>query len=768
MTVIDQPAAKRRFVRADGPDKVTGSGRYTADLTLTGVLAAKFRYAEVSHARIIRLDTTAAKAMPGVFAVITADDVPDVRFGPFVQDRTLFARDVVRFEGEIVAAVAASTAEIAQRAVDAIVVEYAPLPVVHDLEAALRPDSPLVHEGWAEYGAADVLVRDRNDASFSSISKGDAAAAMSTAHLVVTSRYLADGCHAAPIEPRAVVAQWEGQKVTIWTTTQVPFDARAGVCETLELPTNRVRIIVPHLGGGFGGKCGFHYEAHVAALARAAKRPVRLVFSRREEFLAPDRRREGMVIDVTTGLTADGTIVARTADIIVDNGAYTADSGFFSQLAAMHVAGPYRIPNLHVQAHLVYTNHQPSGSVRAPTAPQACWAVESHTDELARAAGIDPVEFRRRNAVDSGVEGPSGQVYGEIGLQQCIEAATAAAGYGQPLPDDEAIGVAIGWWPSFSVPSGAYVKLDADGAGQIITGAQECGTGAVMTLRQLAADELGMDPEDFQLVYQDTSVAPYDMGATGSQTLFNNGRAVVAAAGQVAEQLRKLAADHLEAAEADIVLADGVASVAGTPGASVTIAELAGIAQGGELLIGHGSGMPPSAPALVGAACVGDVGMAAWVAPQFSCHAVRVKLDRDTGVARVLHVSTAHDSGTILNEVGALGQVEGGVLMGIGQALTEGTRYDDEGKQRNAAMLEYKLQTCADAPPITTHFVQIATPDAGPRGAKGLAEAPNVPTAAAISNALAALVGRPVRQLPMTAERVWDALNDTDQEGAAS
>jgi CO/xanthine dehydrogenase Mo-binding subunit len=312
------------------------------------------------------------------------------------------------------------------------------------------------------------------------------------------------------------------------------------------------------------------------------------------------------------------------------------------------------------------------------------------------------------------------------------------------------------------------VKLDADGAGQIITGAQECGTGAVMTLRQLAADELGMDPEDFQLVYQDTSVAPYDMGATGSQTLFNNGRAVVAASQQVAEQLRKLAADHLEAAEADIVLADGVASVAGTPGASVTIAELAGIAQGGELLIGHGSGMPPSAPALVGASCVGDVGMAVWVAPQFSCHAVRVKLDRDTGVARVLHVSTAHDSGTILNEVGALGQVEGGVLMGIGQALTEGTRYDDEGRQRNAAMLEYKLQTCADAPPITTHFVQIATPDAGPRGAKGLAEAPNVPTAAAISNALAALVGRPVRQLPMTAERVWDALNDADQEGAAS
>ena len=756
------------FERADGPDKVSGSGRYTADLTLTGMLAAKFRYAEVSHARITRLDTTAARAIPGVFAVLTAADVPDVRFGPFVADRTLFARDVVRFEGEIVAAVAAVNAEVAQRAVNAIVVEYEPLPVVTDLSDALAQSSPPVHPQWADYTAADALVRNHNDASFSSIVKGDVDAALAGAAVVVSSRYVADSCHAAPIEPRAVVAQWEGHKVTIWTSTQVPFDARAGVCETLQLPANRVRIIVPHLGGGFGGKCGFHYEAHVAALARVAKRPVRLVFSRREEFIAPDRRREGMDIELTTGVAADGTIVARRGTVLIDNGAYTADAGFFPQLAAMHVAGPYRIPNLHVEAHLLYTNHQPSGSVRAPTAPQACWALESHTDEVARAAGLDPVEFRRRNGVDTGTEGPSGQTYGEIGLQQCITAATEAAGYGGPLAPDEAIGVAIGWWPSFAVPSGAFVKIDADGSGQIITGAQECGTGAVMTLRQLVADELGMQPGDFQLVYQDTSVAPYDMGATGSQTLFNNGRACVAAAAQVAEQLRKLAADHLEASPADIVLADGVAHVAGTPGVSVPIAELAATAAGGELLIGHGSGEVPGAPPLVGSTCVGDVGMAAFVAPQFSCHAVRVRLDRDTGVARVMHVSTAHDSGTILNLTGALGQVEGGVLMGIGQALTEGTRYDGEGRQRNAGLLEYKLQTCADAPVITTQFIEIATPDAGPRGAKGLAEAPNVPTAAAISNALAKLVGAPVRQLPMTAERVWEALQGADTSEVAS
>ena len=758
-------ATAPRFVRADGPDKVTGSGRYTADLTLTGMLAAKFRYADVSSARITHLDVSAARQIPGVFAVLTADDVPDVRYGGFVQDRTLFARDVVRFEGEIIAAVAAVDAATAQRAVDAIVVEYEPLPAVTDIEAGLAADAPLVHDGWAEYGAIPPLVRDRNDASFSSIAKGDVEAGMAEADVVVHSRYVADGCHAAPIEPRAVVAQWEGNKVTIWSSTQVPFDARAGVCETLEMPASRVRIIVPHLGGGFGGKCGFHFEAHVAALARAAKRPVKLVFSRREEFLVPDRRREGIVYDLETGVKADGTITARRTWLAIDNGAYTADSGFFPQIAAMHSLGPYQIPNVLAEAHLVYTNHQPSGSVRAPTAPQTCWAVESHTDEVARAIGMDPVEFRRKNAVDTGAEGPSGQVYGEIGLQQAIEAATAAAGYGGDLPDDEAIGVAIGWWPSFAVPSGAYVKIDGDGTGQVITGAQECGTGAVMTLRQLAAEELGMNPEDFELVYQDTSVAPYDMGATGSQTLFNNGRAVVAAAGQVAEQLKQLAADQLEASAADIVLADGAASVAGTPSKSVSIAELAGIAAGGELLIGHGSGAPPGPPPHA-SSCVGDIGMAAWVAPQFSCHAVRVKLDRDTGVTRVMHVSAAHDSGTIINPIGAQGQVEGAVLMGIGQALTEGTRYDDTGNQRNAALLEYKLQTCADAPPVDIHFVEIATPDAGPRGAKGLAEAPNVATAAAIANALAKLVGAPVRQLPMTAERVWAAVRAADAEGA--
>lgn len=750
-------ALAQGFVRADGPDKVTGSGRYAADMTLTGQLVAKFLYPGVSHARITTLDVSAARRVPGVFAVLTHADVPDVRYGS-VADRTLFAKDVIRFEGEVVAAVAAISNEAAQAALDAIVFEYTELPVVTDLEAALTDDSPLVHEDWSSYAADDDVERDRNIASFTSISRGDVDSALASADHVISSRYVADASHAVPIEPRGVVAQWEGDKVTIWTSTQVPFQARDGVCETLELPTNRVRIVVPHLGGGFGGKCGFHYEAHVAALAQAARRPVRLVFSREEEFIAPDRRREGMIIEVTSGIMNDGTITGRKARVLLDNGAYSADAAFFPHMAAMHALGPYKIDHIQAEASSVYTNHQPSGSVRAPTAPQACWALESHTDELANTIGMDPVAFRTMNGVDTGASGVTGQVYEEIGLQECITEAVAASQYGEDLGPDEAIGIAIGWWPTFPGASGAYVKIDSDGKGIIMTGAQECGTGSVMTLPYLVASELGMSPDDFELVYQDTSAGPWDTGATGSQTLLNNGRATIQAAQQVAVQLRELAATELEAAAEDIVLTDGVAHVAGSPEPSISIVELAAIAQDGEMLLGRGSGTPPEYPEVTAVSCVGDQGMNAWAGPQFSCHAVRIRLDRETGVVRVLEVNTAHDSGVIVNPIGASGQVEGGVLMGIGQALTERTVYGDDAKQQNTALLEYKLQTIADAPPITIHFAEVFTPNMGPHGSKPIAEAPNVATAAAISNAIAKLVGRPVNQLPMTAERVWEAL----------
>ena len=751
-----------KLIRQDGRDKVTGSGRYAADLSLTGMLYGAFRSAGVPHARIRSIDATAARALPGVHAIITAADVPDVRYGAFVLDRTLFARDVVRWEGELIAAVAAATPELAARAAALIDIDLEVLPAVTDLEAAIGSDGQLVHDEWAAYAVDDNVVRERNVASHSTIVKGDADAAMAEADIVVKGRYVADGSHAVPIEPRAILAEWQGDRVTIWSSTQVPFAARAGVAETLGLPQNRIRVIVPHLGGGFGAKCEVGFEPHVAALARAAGRPVKVVFSRRDEFVLPDHRRERMIIELETGVRNDGTIVARRGHLIIDNGAYSMDEPYLGQMAGMFAVGPYRVPNVDVAVDVVYTNTQPSGSVRAPTGPTTCWAVEQHHDVVAERLGLDPVEFRRRNLVREGDTGPTGQVFERIGALETLEGAAAKVGWGKPLPDGEAIGIATGWWPSFPGPSGAHLRINADGSGTIVTGAQECGTGAVMALPILAAEVLGMRPDEFRILYQDTDAGPYDGGASGSQTTFNNGRAVIAAATEVREQLLDLAADLLEANRADIELVDGTARVKGSSTASVTIAELASQAAGAGLLLGKGSGEPPPTPAVETASCVGRLGGESFAAPTFFTHAIRVKVDRDTGVVRVLEVAASHESGVVINPIGAAGQIHGGVAMGIGQALTEGVLLSDDGRQRNAYLLDYKLQTVADVPDIHVDFVDAPSPTGGPKGLKGIAEPPCVPTPGAIANAIARAVGVRVNELPMTPERVWAALAPND------
>jgi CO/xanthine dehydrogenase Mo-binding subunit len=756
-TVEKKPGA---FIRQDGKDKVTGLGRYTADLTRTGMLHARFRYSDHAHARLVSVDTTRARALAGVFAVLTQDDVPDVRYGGFVEDRTLFARDVVRFEGEIVAAVAALTPEIADRAVELIEVEYEPLPVVRDSEQALVAGTMLVHSGWDGYEANENLVRDGNDCSRSTIAKGDVDAGLAEADVVVKERYVADMSHAVPIEPRAIVAEWQGDKVTVWSSTQVPFIARSGVATTLELSEADVRIIVPHLGGGFGGKCEFHFEAHVAALARVASRPVRLVFTRREEFLAPDHRREGQVLELETGVMNDGTLVARRGHLVLDNGAYAADAPFFPQMAAMMAVGPYRVPHVSIDAHLAYTNTTPSGSVRAPTAPQACWALEQHMDAVAEAVGIDPVELRRRNIVHEGDESATRQVFTPIAAAETLERAVEMIGYGRELPDDEAIGVACGWWPSFAMPSGAHVKLHGDGSGTIVTGAQECGTGSVMALPLLAAEVLGMRPEQFTVVYQDTDAGPWDAGASGSQTTFNNGRAVVQAAIDVRDQLLELAEEVLEAARADLELVAGRVQVKGSPTTGVDISELAEKAAGDKLLLGRGSGSPAPLPDCDASGCTGRLGMESFLAPTFMTHAVRCKVDRATGVVRVLEVAAAHDSGRVLNRMGADGQVEGGVAMGIGMALSEGSQISDDGHNLNPYLLDYKLQTAADVPSIRVDWVGAPDPNAGPNGAKAVAEPPCVPTPGAVGNAIAKVTGRRVHRLPMTPLRVWEAVQE--------
>jgi CO/xanthine dehydrogenase Mo-binding subunit len=754
MSILQHEVAPADYVRSDGHGKVTGSGQYTADLSFTGQAVAKFRYADHSHARVLRVDVSKARALPGVFAVITHDDVPEVKYGGMVQDRYLFAKDIVRFEGEIIAAVAAMNDEIAKLAVSLIEVDYEPLLAISDFVASMDPGSALIHEDWETDGRADELGSNRNTLGYSTIVKGDADAAMATADHIVTGRYTTDPVQGVPIEPRAVIAQWQGNKVTVWSSTQVPYAARAGVATTLQIPQSDVRIVVPLLGGGFGAKCDFHFEGHIAALARAAKRPVKLVFTRHEEFFAIGHRREGMLIELETGVMNDGTLVARRARLVLDKGAYCGEGGFFAQMAAMHACGPYVIDTVNVHSFLNYSNNQPSSSIRAPTAPQVCWALEQHMDAVAKTIGMDPVALRMKTLIEEGAEGPTRQVFDYIGMKDSLAKAVEMIGYGQALPEDEAIGIACGWWPCFAVESGAYFKLNHDGTGTIVTGAQENGTGSVMAMPKFVAEELGMDPKDISILYQDTDAAPWDMGSSGSQTTFNSVRAVLAAAVDVREQLLDAAAEALEAAREDLELAGGSVSVKGTPSKAVTIADLAAAGT----FHGKGSGPLPESPPVQAEGCVGRLGLESFLAPQVFTHAVRVKVDRDTGVVRIVQVAAAHDSGAVLNPIGANGQVYGGVVMGIGQALSEGTILDKDGKQRNPGLLDYKLVTCSDAPPIDIEWVGRFTPDAGPRGSKGIGEPPSVPTAGAIANAIANVIGSPVCSLPMTPERVWETI----------
>jgi CO/xanthine dehydrogenase Mo-binding subunit len=748
-----------KYVRADGLEKVTGQARYAADLLLPGMLEGRFLLAGRAHARIKAIDTSKAERLTGVVAVITQADVPALRYGNAVKDRTLFADGVIRFEGEVVAAVAARTAEIAAAAIDFIAVEVEALTPVIDPEAALQADGGLVHPDWRSYNTAyDGLVRNGNDCAYVTIAKGDVTAGFAAADQIIEERYVCDQSHPVPIEPHTVLAQWQGEKVTIWSTSQVPFSARAGVAETLEMAESNVRIIVPHLGGGFGGKCEFHFEAHVAALARKAGRPVRVVFSRHDEFVAPDKVNHPILIDLKTGVTSDGMMTARSARIVMDTGAYASDAPSIAEIATMMAAGPYDVPNLSIEAHTVYTNKTPAGSVRAPSGPQVAWAVEQHTDEVGRQVGLDGYEIRMRNLLEDGDEGPTGQRMRAVGAKACLEKAAGLIGYEKSAPTGEGIGLACAWWFSFPAASVVNLKLNADGSATLITGAQENGSGAVMGLALMAAEELGISPERVSLLYQDTDAGAWDMGSSGSQTTFNNGRALIAAAGEIRRRVLSLAADRLEVSPEDLEIVDGVVRVRGVPATAVSVADVAAAAfANGELLTAQGAAIVEPLPENFGASCVGRVVFPAFADPTFTCQAVRVAVDADTGVVRVLDVVAAHDFGRVLNPDGARGQVEGGVVHSIGMALTEGTVYRD-GQQVNPHLLDYKLQTAADVPSIRVEFVETAGA-MGPHGAKGVGEPPIIAAAGAVANAIAAASGARVRHLPMTAPRVWAALN---------
>src|SRR5437879_4481252 len=487
-----------------------------------------------------------ARALPGVRAVMTAADVPDVRYGGVRKAGAVFARSKVRYVGQPVAAVAATTPEAADAALAAIEVVYEPLPAVLDLEAALAPGAPLVHEAWQSYTAIPILHRDGNVCNRARIVVGDIERGFEEADRIFQHRFRTGMVHQGYTEPRAAVAQWDSSgTVTVWSNTQLPFEVQNTLAEILQTPPSKIRVVVPGIGGGFGGKLRVGVEHVAAFLAKKTGRAVKVITTSEEELTAAYPR-QGAVVELKTGVTNDGRIVAKEGRIWFDTGAFAGSGPGVASVATLVLAGPYKIPNLRLEGFAVYTNKTNCGSFRAPSGPQANFAVESQMDIIADALGLDPLELRLKNIVREGDEGPTGQVLQAVGLEECLRKAAAAIGWRDRRPARwRGKGLACGWWTTTGGSSGVYVKINPDGTVALNTGAAEIGTAALTGAAQVLAEELGVDLADINVVSADTFSTPFELRAQGSRTAFAGGNACRAAVDDLKRRVFALAAAQL-------------------------------------------------------------------------------------------------------------------------------------------------------------------------------------------------------------------------------
>ena len=743
------------LTRIDAPGKVTGSAIYAADFALPGMLCGKvFRSAE-PHARLVKLDTSKALRIPGVRAVITAADAADVRYGAAVKDEPVFASDIVRYRGQPVAAVAATTLEAAEAALAAIEAVYEPLPPVFDLAAALAPGAPLVHEGWQSYVAVPILQRDGNVCNRARIVVGDVERGWAEADRIFEHRFTTAMVHQGYTEPRAAVASWDSSgQVTVWSNTQLPFDVQSTLAEILAIAPSKIRVIVPGVGGGFGGKLRVGVEHFAALLAKKSGRPVKIMTTGEEELTAAYPR-QGTLIELKTGVTRDGRLTARQGRIYFDTGAFAGSGPGVASVATMVLAGPYRTPNLFLEGYAVYTNKTNCGSYRAPSGPQANFAVESQMDIIADALGIDPLELRLRNIVREGDEGPTGQVLTAVGLEECLLRAAEAIGWKDRRPaPGRGKGIACGWWTTTGGSSGVYVKINPDGTVALNTGAVEIGTGALTGAAQVLAEELGVDLTDINVISADTFSTPFDFGAQGSRTAFAVGNACRAAAADLRRVLFAQAALLLGVSEDALALRDK--HVVGPEG-RVSLADLARQSQmAGGGMIAHGTFIAPGTA--YDTKRVEGHAYPAFHSPSFHAHAVDLSVDEETGEVTIHKYVVAQDVGFALNPTYIEGQIEGGVAQGLGQTLSEEIVYR-EGRVLNANLTDYKMPTALDVPRIESIIVE--HPGLiGPYGAKGVGEPPNVEPPATVANAIAAAIGIRITSLPITAEKIVMALRE--------
>ncbi len=753
--------------RLDAVEKVTGSAQFGADVSRPGQLWGAVVRSTRPHARILAIDPAEALSVPGVAAVVTgADLTPDLYYGVDLHDQQVLARDKVRHVGEPVALVAADSPELAAEAASLVRVDYEDLIAVHDLDAALAPGAPLVHEKLLDYEAGWDAIREGNACSTTYIRRGDVDAALEACDRVFTHTFETQIIHQSYIEPHASLAEADANgKVTIWTTNQKPFAVRRYMSNALGWPMTRIRVIGMHIGGGFGGKLEMGLEPYAALLALKSGRPVKMVMSRREEFQAANPRHASR-ITLTTGVTRDMKMVARRAELLFDTGAYSGNGPTAVGLAMFLVTGPYRLEHVDLAGRAVYTNKTSSGSCRGPGGPQAVFAGESQIDIIAREMGWDPLEFRLANLVGEGDVLGAGQRLEDVGVRECLEKVAAEIGYGDPRQPDEGVGLACSWWTSGGWATSALINLNEDGTVTLITGAVDIGPGAKYTsLPQLVADELKLRPEDVIVSSCDTDTSPYDHGDGGSRMTYNVGRACQMAAVELRGRVLERAARMLGVAEDLLELIPGAVRLLGHEEPALT---LAAIAEHGRTLVdgpvqGRASFLADM-PSWDPESCRG-LTYPSFLAPTFSAQAARVWVDRETGRIHVREVAAAMDVGKAINPRAVEGQLEGGVAMGLGYGLMEEVKMR-EGVVINPNFLDYKLLTAADMPPVRPIIVE--EPSAtGLHGVKGVGEPPATLPGAALANAVQDAVGVRLQRLPLTPETVLEAL-DGVQGGRAA
>ncbi len=748
-------AVGKRAKRLDSPPKLTGTESFTADLRVPGLLHARIVGSTFAHARINGVDTSAALAIPGVEAVITASDLKvrlDDHGNPAV---SLMASDESLHVGHPIALVLATSEAAAVDGAELVEVDYEPLDVVYDLLEAVKPDSPRVslsasgafdeeaamHNADAATGNDSGETLPPNVSSSVNFERGDIDAGFADADEIVELDLSSISVHQGYIEPQIALAIPDRSgKMTIHTSTQGAFHGRNKVATSLGIPIESVNIVQMPVGGGFGGKFVL-IEPLVAAAARTVNRPVLLAYTRTEDFLAGNPAPECR-IQIKLGAKRDGSITALDSHLVFDSG---SAPGSPLSIAAILLGGYYKFPNLRITGFETQTHRPSSGSYRAPGAQQGSFAIESAMDELAARLGRDPIDLRLQNAAEEGDLRPNGGPWPKIGLKQAIEALRSHPKWQNRealRAQGKGIGVAVGGWPGGIEPATAVCRLDSDGKLTVVLGSVDL-NGTNTTFAQIAAEELGSGIDSVRVKAADTDSAPFAGGTGGSKITYTVGPAVQKAAQDAVEQIKQIAAKKLEVAVDDLEMADGTVRVKGVPGAEVTLKEVAELSMamtgGNEPVLGRGgSGITQSSPG-------------------FAAHLAEVEIDELTGEVHVTGYVAVQDVGFAINPAAVEGQIHGGVAQGIGWALYEGIAYDQDGQPDAATLMEYVLPRSTMIPNIEVVLVEVAS-DAGPYGAKGVGEPPAIPGPAAIANAIKDATGARLTSLPIRPPAVLERL----------